>query len=63
MRSEARLKMPTIHGTSVRTEIEARLEEVRSQAFEEAIAYLRLAGHAQAAADLERAAFTPQDAS
>jgi hypothetical protein len=55
--AERREPMTTPGGNSVRTEIDARLEEVRARAFEEAIAFLRLAGHAQAAEDLDRAAF------
>jgi hypothetical protein len=57
-----RAKMNTPGGHSVRAEIEARLDvarqDARSLAFDEAIAFLRLSGHAQAADDLERAAFT-----
>jgi hypothetical protein len=60
---DSREKMHTPGGHSVRAEIEARLalarEDARSLAFDEAIAFLRLSGHAEAADDLERAAFTP----
>ena len=56
--------MRTIGGLSVRAEIEARLEaariDARGMAFDEAIAFLRLAGHQVAADDLERAAFEQQ---
>lgn len=53
--------MHTPGGNSVRAEIDARLEDARSQAFEEAIAFLRSAGHGAAANDLEQAAFAPQE--
>ena len=62
--ADSRQKMPTLGGYSVRAEIEARIEvaqqDARSIAFDEAIAFLRLAGHANAAEDLDAAAFGEQ---
>jgi hypothetical protein len=52
--------MHTPGGMSIRAEIDARLEAARSDAFDEAIAFLRLAGHVQAADDLEAVAFPQQ---
>ncbi len=62
--ADAREKMSTLGGYSVRAEIEARIDvaqqDARSAAFDEAIAFLRLAGHHKAAEDLENAAFGEQ---
>ena len=55
-----RARMSTIGGMSVRAEIEARLEDARAGAFEEAIMFLGSRGHLAAAEDLQRAAFGEQ---
>ena len=57
----AREKMKTLGGMSVRAEIDARLEDARAGAFEEAIVFLGSRGHLVAAEDLRLAAFGEKD--
>lgn len=55
-----RERMTSPGGMSVRREIDARLAGARTAALEEAIAFLKRAGHDAAAEDLEQAAFGGQ---
>ncbi|MCW5722045.1 MAG: hypothetical protein KIS86_12970 [Devosia sp.] len=58
-----RANMETVHGMSVRVEIDARIalacKDARARAFEEAIRFLGGAGMADAAELLRAAAFDP----